>query len=90
MSKISEQKALEAYPANEFFNNESGMLEDSHRELRIGYEEGYDQAMQDFLEKACEWLLHNTMRELLMNSESTELVEDFIEDFKNYMQNESK
>lgn len=28
------------------------------------------------------------MIELLMDSESTELVEDFIEDFKNYMQDE--
>lgn len=81
MSKISEQKALEEYPKSYVDENISS---------REGYAKGYDQAMQDFLERACEWLLHNTMRELLMDSESTELVEDFIEDFKNYIQDESE
>lgn len=44
--------------------------------------------MQAFLEKAWEWLRYNTMRELLLNSESIELVEDFVDDFKNYMKDE--
>jgi hypothetical protein len=86
MSKIAEEKALEAYPVNEFFNNESGMLEDSHRELRIGYEEGYDQAFQDFLEKAERWLSKNARNYYSAYATSDKLIEQF----KNYMQDESK
>lgn len=40
MSKIAEQKALEAYPTYYFF------------EKREGYVKGYDQALKYFLEKA--------------------------------------
>ena len=76
MSKISEQKALEEYPVVEFFN-ENGMLEDAYRDIRIGYEEGYDQAMQDFLEKAERSFL------ILFDSPI-----DKFEQFKNYMQDE--
>lgn len=96
MSKIAEKKALEVYPEIEgsetYFDREYICTKpiDLNRQRREGYVKGYDQAMQDFLEEACEWLLHNTMRELVMNSESTELVEDFIEDFKNHMENESE
>jgi len=52
MSKISEQKALEAYPTplddSPFVSK--GFIDEKRRE---GYIVGYDQAMQDFLEKAC-------------------------------------
>lgn len=44
--------------------------------------------LKEFIEKTCKWLRYNTMRELLLDYESTELVKDFCEDFKNYMQNE--
>lgn len=88
MSKIAEKKALEAYPVKELKDNFGTM--DINRCMRESYIKGYGQAMQDFMKNACEWLRHNTMRELVLDSESTELVEDFVEDFKNYTQNESE
>lgn len=41
-----------------------------------------------FIEKACTFLKNRTMPELCLDSESTELVDDFIETFKNYMKGE--
>ena len=62
MSKIAEQKALEAYPIKEeWVGNQYGGLEDVNSLSREKYQEGYDQAMQDFMEKA----------ELFFNEEST-------------------
>ena len=49
MSKIAEQKALEAYPICNCYNEQCMMQEDVNLESRIGYEEGYDQAMQDMV-----------------------------------------
>lgn len=88
MSKIAEQKALEVYPLpkEESYSTAFINQETFNSAKRTGYAKGYDQAMQDLLTKACEWLHHNTMRELVLDSESTELVEDFVDDFKNYMQ----
>lgn len=57
-------------------------------EIGYAYACGCMKTMQYFMEKACEWLRHNTMRELVLDSESTELVEGFVEDFKNHMQDE--
>lgn len=68
MSKISEQKALEAYPVCEDTDEFNRIYE------RKAYIQGYDQAMQDFLEKACMFLKNRTMAELCLNSESTEKV----------------
>jgi hypothetical protein len=50
MSKISEQKALEAYPI------ESHEFYDCDYKERNAYAKGYEQATQDFLEKAMEYL----------------------------------
>lgn len=83
MSKIAEQKALEIYPQKIGYTDMGDV--DWNLPQRNAYLLGYDQAMQDFLDKAEKWILHNTMRELLLDSESTELVEDFVDDFKNYM-----
>ena len=83
MGKISEQKALEAYPI------ESHEFYDCDYKKRNAYVKGYEQAMQDFLEKACTFLKNRTMPELCLDPELTELVDDFVEQFKNYMQNES-
>jgi hypothetical protein len=54
MSDISKQKALEEYPlpkeescSTAFINQET-----FNSAKRTGYEKGYDQAMQDFLDKA--------------------------------------
>ena len=51
MSKIAENKALEAYPICNCYNEQCMMQEDVNLEFRIGYAEGYDLAMRDFLEK---------------------------------------
>ena len=83
MTKLAEQKALEAYPTpldNDPFISK-GFVEEKNRE---GYIKGYDQAMQDFLEKAEEFLY------LQLNNGSIECgnIEKLIEQFKNYMQDE--
>jgi hypothetical protein len=61
MSKISEQKAFEEYPlpkeeteSTSFINQET-----FNSAKRTGYIVGYDQAFQDFLEKACDYLKRN-------------------------------
>lgn len=57
-------------------------------EIAKHYNNGYQQAMQDFMKKAEEFLKNRTMAELCLDSESRELVDDFVDGFKNYMQNE--
>jgi hypothetical protein len=49
MSKIAEKKALEAYPI--LFSERNGH-DNSFKDRRESYIKGYNQAMQDFLEKA--------------------------------------
>lgn len=84
MSKISEQKALEAYPILISKDSvEEGF--DWNEEYREVYSQGYDKAMQDFLEKACEWL-----EPTFKNLAGYNCGGDLINDFKNYMQNESE
>lgn len=77
MSKISEQKALEAYQSG------CHTFVEARRE---GYIKGYNQAMQDFMEKAKEFLY------LQLNNGSIECgnIEKLFEQFKNYMQDESE
>lgn len=77
MSKIAEQKALEAYPIAYYRNG--GGIDDANASDRAVYEEGYDQALQDFMEKACEYLAP-------INYTHPHLID--LEDFKKYMQNE--
>lgn len=77
MSKIAENKALEAYPINKLYNEQCMMNEDVNLQYRIGYEEGYDKAMHDFLEKARVWLIKCNRGPL-------------VGQFKNYMQDESE
>lgn len=92
MSKIAEKIHNVALQKAEEYSKTHGnsIIEEVAygRGYKTAYIECYDQAMQAFLEKACEWLRYNTMRELLLNSESIELVEDFVDDFKNYMKDE--
>lgn len=60
MSKISEQKALEAYPICNCYNEQCMMQEDVNFELRTGYEEGFDQAFTYFMEKAVSFIINCT------------------------------
>ena len=90
--KISEKKALEEYPQKIGYTDMGDV--DWNLPQRNAYLLGYDQAMQDFIEKACEWL----EKELLVSDiehqkywlMTEENKSNFIEDFKNYMQNESE
>ena len=77
MSKISEQKALEAYPESLYIGYPDSWSR--YKTLREGYIKGYDQAMQDFMEKACDWLSKQPMSRPVFWT---------VEDFKNYMQDE--
>lgn len=76
MSKISEKKALEAYPQK--YDNSL----DTNVHRRIGYQQGYEQAIQDFLEKAKKWIEYEWSNLLVANL--------MFNSFKNYMQNESE
>ena len=89
MSKIAEQKGLEAYPKSDFHR-----VETRRRNERSHYIKGYYQAIQDFLEKACKWLEKELLvsdiehqKYWLMKEENKS---NFIEGFKNYMQDESE
>lgn len=73
MSKIAEKKALEAYPPTPL----NVSLVDYNSFKRTFYAKGYDQSMQDFLDKA--------ERAFLVLSDSPI---DKFEQFKNYMKNE--
>ena len=84
MSKISEQKVLEAYPIakeepSSFINQET--LNSSRR---TGYIVGYDQALQDFLEKARTWLFSNLYRFLINSKEIS--IDEISRNFKDYIQ----
>lgn len=79
MSKISEQKALEAYPPTPL----NVSLVDYNSFKRTFYVKGYDQAMQDFLEKAEKWL-EPTFKSIA----GYNCGGDLMNDFKNYMQDE--
>lgn len=53
MSKISEQKASEAYPIKEeWVGNQYGGIEDTNSLSREKYQEGYEQAVKDLLKAA--------------------------------------
>lgn len=80
MSKIAEQKALEAYPIKEeWVGNQYGGLEDTNSLSREKYQEGYDQAMQDFLEylKYCSTFTDMNGNTLVDNDLHNILIEHF-------------
>lgn len=83
MSKIAETKALEAYPPTPL----NVSLVDYNSFKRTFYVKGYDQAMQDFLEKAEKYLVPHIQSILLGDMHDTSV---FVQDFKNHMQNESE
>ena len=91
MSKIAEQKALEAYPI--LFSERNG-YDNTFKDRRESYIKGYDQAMQDFLEKAERYLNYTLYSRVEIEVYGT-LIPDiickkgFIENFKNYMKKEA-
>lgn len=86
MKEISEQKALEAYPKETYYDRDVCDYVDVNATRRDGYIKGYDQAFQDFLDKAEEFLY------LQLNNGSIECgnIERLIDDLKNHMQDESE
>ena len=96
MSKIAESKALEAYPEAEVKYKTLVMLEggglievDLNIQKRDGYIKGYDQAMQDFLDKACEWLEDTQLENFICRDDGVYFDnEKLIEQFKNYIKKE--
>lgn len=87
MSKISEQKALEAYPMNEY-EFDKAKKSDIERK-RFAYIKGYDKAMQDFLDKAEEYLRKEFV-DMWLRYIRGHSMDDEIKMFKNYMQDESE
>ena len=83
----AEERALEAYPI--LFSERNG-YDNTFKDRRESYIKGYDKAMQDFLEKACEWLKENSKSYVIFDEVgyrgySSNLL---IKYFKNYMQDE--
>ena len=54
----------------------------------LGLKEGYDQAMQDFLEKARTWFFSDLYKYLVNSKEIS--IDEISRHFKNYMQNKSE
>lgn len=101
MSKIAEQKALETYPEIEgsetYFDRDYICTKpiDLNKQRRQGYIKGYEQAMQDFLDKAEEFFNKELFTrfngaEHRVASNKCMNLQQFIEQFKNYIQNESE
>lgn len=93
MSKIAENKALEEYPMiNPPYNTNIEAQVNVERAFnREGYIKGYDQAMQDFLEKAEKFFndeLYVSIADQICSVDDFTGMTNFIEQFKNYMQNE--
>lgn len=85
MSKTAEQKALEAYPIKEeWVGNQYGGMEDTNSLSREKYQEGYDQAFKDFMEKAEMYLKTRVYYNMHPNNVTTA-----IQEFKNYMGDEN-
>ena len=84
----AEERALEAYPI--LFSERNG-YDNTFKDRRESYIKGYDKAMQDFLEKAVEWLQDSLDRRYVVRNFHTGeyySIQDMIKYFKNYMQDE--
>lgn len=103
MSKIAEQKALEAYPIKRYriyyglprIDGEGPFTDDVNIPQRNAYIKGYDQAMKDFLEKAEEFFYeqfnihpHDCHVVQYVSDTPLEDIDGFVEQFKNHMQDE--
>lgn len=96
MSKLAEQKALKAYPIKidriyyglPLINGAEPFTDDVNIQQRNAYSQGYDQAMQYFLEKACKWFKSNLIDKeiVFMPCLWHKFTYKDIEQFKNYMQ----
>lgn len=88
MSKIAEQKALEAYPDTTIFRLD---IEDKNKPKREEYIKGYDKAIQDFEEFIYDkFNIHPHNCHVIQYDSNTPLesMDDFIKQIENYMQDE--
>lgn len=103
MKESIEQKALETYPEIEgsetYFDRDYICTKpiDLNKQRRQGYIKGYDQAFQNFMEKAEEFFYeqfnihpHDCHVVQYVSDTPIEDIDDFVEQFKNYMEDESK
>jgi hypothetical protein len=91
MSKIAEKKALEEYPLPQEESESTAFInqETFNSAKRVGYIKGYDKALQDFLNKACNWLESNFIdKEIVSMGIWHKFTDKDIEQFKNYMDKE--
>jgi hypothetical protein len=93
MSKIADQKALEAYPLPKEEPSSLISQETFNSAKRTGYIVGFDQAFQYFMEKA-ERFIENKVSDYFWWDNEECFVDfdktDCLEQFKNYMQDESE
>ena len=82
MSKIAEKRTDEIIGE---FHHGDHTDHSGHNAQWVNFKEGYDQAMQDFLEKAEKWL-EPTFKDIA----GYNCGGDLINDFKNYIQDESE
>ena len=91
MSKIAVQKSFKEYPLLTIKDFERVEVFDDKIFERQAYIKGYDQAMQDFLEKACKYIENSQMEYFICCDDGICFEsEKFVERFKNYMKNESE
>lgn len=88
MSKIAEKRALEAYPICNCYNEQCMMQEDVNFESRIGYEKGYDQAIQDLLTDANQYMYLSDEIGYAYASGCRKTMQDFLEKAEKFFKNE--
>ncbi len=93
MSKISEQKALEAYPIDIIPDDDTMGFTSSDRNevIRLGYQQGYDQAMQDIKEFIYDkFNIHPHDCHVVQYDSDTPLesMDDFVKQIESYIENE--
>ena len=76
------EKAYEAYPLNK-----ENHLNLGWNAKRVGFQQGYEQAEKDLIDKAVEWIKEiNTHHHIMRYSDCCEPpISELIEWFKNYM-----
>lgn len=85
MSNIAEKRVKELWCSKDPFNREEFTANDIF-DCDV---ECYDQAVQDFLEKACEWLEDTQLENFICRDDGVYFDnEKLIEQFKNYIKKE--
>ena len=96
MSKKAEERAMEAYPVEIVgFTTECRVgatpkPQDWNEDKRKCYQEGYEQAEKDLIERACRWLLDNHDNYFDEDGRTTSTLNEFmVGDFKRAMEEDN-